>query len=428
MSPSSLNDWLDYIERLHPLSIDLGLDRVRRVARAMDLPAPSCPVITVAGTNGKGSSVAMLDAILSTAGYRTAVYTSPHLLRYNERVRIAGLEADDEALCRAFEQVEHARGGQTLTYFEFGTLAALDLFARADSDVMILEVGMGGRLDAVNIVNADIALITAIGLDHTDWLGVDRDTIGREKAGICRAGRPAVCSDPHPPCGLLAAVSAIGATLYRSGDHFSWMLDSAADSWTWEGPRRSFRLLPRPALAGRFQLQNAAGALMVLELLSGRLDAPEEAIRRGLADVSVPGRFQSLDGPITRVLDVAHNVDGALALAETLAARPVAGATRAVVAILADKDIAGMVSALKGVIDEWHVGALPVARAAEPGRLLEAIADRACGAPAHGYPDVPGAYRGAFAHASPGDRIVVFGSFYTVAGVMRLERGAASAA
>jgi dihydrofolate synthase/folylpolyglutamate synthase len=420
MPPRSLAEWLAHIERLHPRSIDLGLDRVRGVAAAMALPPPACPVVTVAGTNGKGSSVALLEAILSAAGHRVAAYTSPHLLRYNERVRIGGAEAGDDALCAAFERVERARAGRTLTYFEFGTLAALDLFARAQPDVLVLEVGLGGRLDAVNLVDADVALVTSIGLDHVEWLGTDRDAIAREKAGVMRPGRPAVCADPGPPPGLLAAAAAIGATLYRAGDDFGWRAEADGERWSWRGPRGAYPALPRPALAGRFQFANAAGVLMAIELLRDRLAVSGTAVARGLASVAVAGRFQCLPGAVARIFDVAHNADGARALAETLAAAPAPGRTRAVFAVLADKDVEGMAAAMARVVDDWHVAPLAVARGASAERVLAALAGPAR-AQVHG--DVAAAYRAALAASSPGDRVVVFGSFHTVGAALGVERG-----
>jgi dihydrofolate synthase/folylpolyglutamate synthase len=418
---SSLPEWLAYIEDLHPRAIDLGLDRVRRVAAAMDFRGLPCPVITVAGTNGKGSSVAMLESVLSAAGYRVAVYTSPHLLRYNERVRIGGREADDASLCAAFERVERARRDETLTYFEFGTLAALDLFARARPDVAVLEVGMGGRLDAVNLVDADVALITMIGLDHREWLGADRDAIAGEKAGIMRRGRPAVCSDPDPPRGLLAAGDRLGVRIACLGSDFGWTLDDAHGLWSWHGGASRLGSLPRPALSGRFQLDNAAGVLMALELLSHRLPVRDEAVARGLGSVSLPGRFQALSGPVTRIFDVAHNLESARALAGMLSDRPIEGATRAVVGILADKDIDGMIDAVAGCVDAWYVAALPVVRAAPVERIMSAITRRARGGPASQHIDVTTAYRAALDDASSGDRIIVFGSFHTVGEALRWE-------
>ncbi|MCC6206643.1 MAG: bifunctional tetrahydrofolate synthase/dihydrofolate synthase [Gammaproteobacteria bacterium] len=418
----TLDAWLAWLEDLHPRSIELGLERVRRVAVSLGLDAalPS-PVVTVAGTNGKGSSVALFESILTAAGYRVAAYTSPHLLRYNERVRIGGREADDAELCQAFERVDRARGDTSLTYFEFGTLAALDHFTRVDPDVVVLEVGMGGRLDAVNLVDPDVALVTGIGIDHVDWLGPDREAIGAEKAGIFRRGRPAVCGDPDPPRSLLAAAAAVGAGLHLTGRDFGYEVEEgAAGAWSWRGGGIRLEGLPAPALAGRFQYRNAAGVLMALRLLEDRLDVGRAALDMGLRKVSLAGRFQSLlvDG-VPCILDVAHNLEGAQALARTLAERPASGRTLAITAILGDKDIDGMISSLSGVVDAWYVGALAVERAAPVERLRDGIAVHAPGTAVSLCVDPAAALRSARSAAQPGDRIVVFGSFYTVGAVMR---------
>jgi dihydrofolate synthase/folylpolyglutamate synthase len=419
----TLAAWLAWLERLHPRSIDLGLGRVRRVATAMGLgSALPFPVVTVAGTNGKGSSVALLEAVLSAAGYRVAAYTSPHLLRYNERVRVGGREASDAELCRAFERVDRARGDISLTYFEFGTLAALDHFARARPDAAVLEIGLGGRLDAVNLVDADVALVTSISLDHVDWLGPDRESIGAEKAGIFRRGRPAVCSDPDPPRSLTAAAAALETRLHLAGRDYGLEVaeGSAAGEWSWWGGALRLDALPAPALAGRFQYQNAAGVLMACSLLGASLPVPRAAFEAGLRRVTLPGRFQRLpwDGVVC-ILDVAHNVGGAVALAQTLADQPVPGRTRAVVAILGDKDIEGMIAALAAQVNAWFLAPLPVERAAPVGRLRGCVARRAAGTPAIVCSSVADAWRTARAASLPGDRIVVFGSFYTVGEILQ---------
>lgn len=434
MRHDTLAGWLAWLEALHPSAIDLGLARVGAVAAGMAVARLPCPVITVAGTNGKGSCIAMLEALLAAAGHRVATYTSPHLLRYNERVRIAGREATDDELCAAFERVDRARAGTSLTYFEFGTLAALDLFIRAAPDVALLEVGLGGRLDAVNVVDADIALVTAIGLDHCEWLGHDRDMIGAEKGGIFRAGRPAICADPAPPAGLVRAAAERGARLLRNGREFGVEYEigrgtgrdgQAAGRWTWRGPDGRREGLPAPGLAGRFQYDHAAGVLMALDLLPERLGVSDAAVRTTLGAVRLPGRFQRLPGQrpgaMTLIVDVAHNVDGARALAANLAALPAAGATHAVAAMLGDKDIDGMISSMSDVVDAWHVATLPVGRAAPAERLRAAVAAHAPRAPAEVYPDVASAWRAAVAGARSGDRVVAFGSFYTVAEILRAE-------
>ncbi len=423
MRHDTLAGWLAWLEQLHPRAIDLGLERVGAVGQRLGVTRLPCPVVTVAGTNGKGSTVAMLESMLSAAGHRVACYTSPHLLRYNERVRIDGREADDAALCAAFARVDAARGDTSLSYFEFGTLAALDLFARAAPDVAVLEVGLGGRLDAVNIIDPDVAIVTSIGLDHVEWLGADRDAIGAEKAGIFRAKRPAVCADPAPPQGLLRVAAERGARLHCLGREFDVELPEAGAGWRWHGPGRRIDALPPPGLTGEYQYRNAAGALMALALLAASLAVGDDAVRTGLARTRLPGRFQRLPGAIIRVLDVAHNVDGTRALAANLAAMPVAGATRAVFAALGDKDVDGMVSSVSDVVDEWHVATLPVGRAAPAERLRSAVA--ACAASAAAvHPDVASAYRAALTRSRPGDRVVVFGSFYTVGAVLEVEQGA----
>ncbi|HSP00336.1 MAG TPA: bifunctional tetrahydrofolate synthase/dihydrofolate synthase, partial [Thioalkalivibrio sp.] len=308
----TLEQWLAWQETLHPKAIDLGLERVARVAGRLGLLEPSHAVITVAGTNGKGSTVALLDAIYRAAGYRVCTYTSPHLLRYNERIRIHGALASDEALCRAFDAVDTARGEESLSYFEFGTLAALWLFWEAAPDVAILEVGLGGRLDAVNIIDSDVAVITSIGIDHEAWLGSDREVIGAEKAGVFRAARPAVCGDPRPPASIQRRALDLGAKLYMAGRDFSWQAAALGQGWQWQGPGAVVLAdLPLPALFGPIQLNNAASALTAVTLLQARLAVSREALARGLQQVRLPGRFQQLrDKPLV-ILDVAHNPQGA---------------------------------------------------------------------------------------------------------------------
>lgn len=406
----SLADWLAWQETLHPKAIDLGLERVRAVAERMGLLAPAHLVITVAGTNGKGSSVAMLEAILVCAGLRVGAYTSPHLWRYNERIRIDRKAAGDADIVAAFDRIDTARGDISLSYFEFGTLAALDLFARAQLDVAVLEVGLGGRLDAVNILDADCALVTGIGIDHVEWLGPDRESIGREKAGIFRAGRSAVCSDPQPPASVRETAHALGAQWFGLGEQYSY--ERVDDSWTWWGGGVRLESLPLPALPGPFQLQNAAGALMALRALGARVPVTLAAIRDGLTQARSAGRFQVVPGAVEEIYDVAHNPHGARALAEALAARPCAGRTLAVCAMLADKDAAGVAAVLVEQVQAWFLAGLDDAR----GQSAEALAERMhlpveprlCADPA-------AALNVARAAAYPGDRIVVFGSFHTIA-------------
>ncbi len=301
----TLNDWLAWQETLHPKAIDLGLERVREVAARLGLLAPKHVVISVAGTNGKGSSVAMLEAILACAGLRVGAYTSPHLWQYNERIRIDRQPVDDAVLVASFARIDAARGDISLSYFEFGTLAALDILQRADVDVAVLEVGLGGRLDAVNIVDADCALVTGIGIDHVEWLGPDRESIGREKAGIFRGGRPAVCSDPQPPASLRAVAQDCGAIWYGLGEQFGYA--RTGEVWDWWGPNLRLDGLPLPALPGPFQLQNAAGVVMALQTLGARLPVSVQALQAGLRAARVAGRFTVVPGPFETIFDVAHN-------------------------------------------------------------------------------------------------------------------------
>lgn len=411
----SLAGWLAWLERLHPATIELGLERVRRVAAALHAQ-PVFPILIVGGTNGKGSTCAYLEAILTAAGYRTGLYTSPHLLRYNERVRVAGAEASDAELVRAFEAVEAARGDTSLTYFEFGTLAAMHHFMAAQVDVAILEVGLGGRLDAVNLWDADAAIVTSVDLDHQEYLGDTREAIGFEKAGIFRARRPAICADPAPPQRLVAHARAIGADLRCLGETFEFACDAAG--WRWQGRQTVWRDLPLPAMAGAYQLRNAAGALAVLESLASRLPVDPAAVRQGLARARVAGRFQTLAQTPPLIVDVAHNPEAARALASALADSPVAGRTLAVVGMLADKDAAGVIDALKHSVDAWWVCTPDSPRARAAASLAQTLRDclpsaivNLSGRPA----DALAAARSA---AREGDRILAFGSFTTVAAVL----------
>ena len=411
----NLENWLRRLEQLHPSAIDLGLDRVRRVRDAMGL-APDFPLIVVGGTNGKGSTCACLEAILGAAGYKTGLYTSPHLLRYNERVRIAGVESPDADLIAAFERIDAARGDISLTYFEFGTLGAMAQFIDAGVDVAILEVGLGGRLDAVNVFDADAAIVTSVDLDHMDYLGDTREQIGFEKAGIYRAGRPAICADPAPPASLLAHARDIGADLRCAARDFSAQREG--NHWTFRGCETHWPDLPLPAMAGAYQLRNAAGALAVLEALRARLPVSEAAIRQGLAAARVPGRFQRIARAPEVIVDVAHNPEAARALAATLREQPVAGRTLAVVGMLADKDAAGVFAALSGEIDAWWACTPASPRACDAGALAAVLRAHAGAAPVSVQPDVHAALAEARGEAHEGDRILVFGSFYTVAAVL----------
>jgi len=422
--PTSLAAWLAYLETLHPKAIALGLERVRAVYERLAI-APAVPVITVGGTNGKGSTSALLERMLSAGGYRTGLYTSPHLLRYNERVRIAGSDAGDDMLCAAFAAVEAVRRETPLTYFEFGTLAALWLFARAGLDALVLEVGLGGRLDAVNIVDADVAVVTTIAIDHTDYLGSTREDIGREKAGIFRAGRVAVCADPDPPAALIAYAHEIGAVLLRIGADFGFVAEEK--QWRYVGPGGARHGLPYPALRGGYQLVNAAAALTALDALRERLPVSMGAVREALVGIELPGRFQVLPGRPVTVLDVAHNAQAARALSDNLAAMGFHPQTLAVFGIMSDKQIDAVITALKPRTDRWLVATLPPPRGATSALLRARLEEAGVAAGAILTFDDPGAaYRAAREMATEADRIAVFGSFLTVAAALSHESRAGS--
>ncbi len=404
----TLDDWLRFIEQQHPKSIALGLERVAAVFSKMNAPF-SVPVITVAGTNGKGSTCAMLESILREAGYRTALYTSPHLVRYSERVRIAGAEAADAALCEGFEAVERARGTVELTYFEFGTLAAFHVFQSETIDVAVLEVGLGGRLDAVNIVDADCAVLTSVGIDHVDYLGPTREDIGREKAGIFRAGRPAVIADPDPP---RSVADAPGVKRFLGKD-FGYEKQGA--QWSYWGPAGRRAGLAHPALRGSVQLRNAAAALCALDSLRARLPIAMQEIRRGLASVELPGRFQVLPGRPQVILDVAHNAEAAATLARNLGDSGFAPETFAVCGMLRDKDIAAVVRALAPRISRWHVATLPGPRGASAEEIASRLPESAR---VEKFASPAAAFASARERAGESDKIVVFGSFLTVGDVI----------
>ncbi|MCB1745565.1 MAG: bifunctional tetrahydrofolate synthase/dihydrofolate synthase [Gammaproteobacteria bacterium] len=413
-----LASWLGWLERGRGDHIDLGLERSREVAARLGLQRPAPVVVTVAGTNGKGSSVALLEAVWRAAGYRVGAYTSPHLIRYNERIRIDGSAVRDEPIRDAFAAVEAARGDVSLTYFEFATLAALSLFERATLDVVILEVGLGGRLDAVNIVDADVALIAAIGLDHEDWLGSTREAIALEKAGIMRAGRPVVCSDHVAPATLVEHAATLGAELHLIGADFAF--ERSAAGWNWWNARRLLEALPHPALDGLHQYRNAAGALATIECLADRLPVDEAAIRSGLAGVVLHGRFERLAGDHEYVMDVAHNPQAAAIFAATLATAPCSGRTHALVGMLRTKNHREYLRALLGHVDCWHFTDLPGANGARATELADCLAslDPRLGATCH--PAVAQAHATIVAGAVPGDRVLVLGSFLTVGAMMGL--------
>jgi dihydrofolate synthase/folylpolyglutamate synthase len=425
--PTTLHDWLAHCERLHPATIELGLDRVRQVAQRMHQGQglkPSCPVIVVAGTNGKGSTCAMLESVYSEAGYRTGLYTSPHLVHFEERARWLQKPIDTEALVASFAAVESARltaNGNTpvsLTYFEFTTLAIVDALAAQRPDVLILEVGMGGRLDAVNLFDADCAVITSVDLDHQEFLGPNREAIGFEKAGVMRAERPVVVSDPLPPQSVLDRALDLKSDLWRLGRDFHFAGDK--QQWGWTGRNRRFSGLAYPALRGANQLVNAAGVLAVLEALHQKLPVTAQAVRNGLALVELPGRFQIVPGQPTLVLDVAHNPHSVAALTENLDAMGYYPTTHAVFGAMADKDLASMFARVGPVVNRWYFTDLPLARAAKAKDLSQCWeSSPACQqqtSTCHSSPQE--ALEAAVACADPADRIIVFGSFYTVGGVL----------
>lgn len=419
----ALDEWLTRLESRHDKTIQLGLARVAEVLAAMQLKHQGV-VITVGGTNGKGSVCAMLEAILLAAGYSVGCYTSPHLNRYNERVRINGHEASDEALVAALATVEQARGTVPLTYFEHGTLAAWAQFCEQALDVVILEVGLGGRLDAVNAIDPDCAIVTSVAIDHQDYLGETREQIGFEKAGIFRAGRPAVCGDPQPPASLLEHAQAIGAPLWVSGRDFGFGGDRQQwgywryDASPAQAPLHRRGGLAYPALRGANQLLNASSVMTALELLRQRIPVSMQAIRQGLMLVSLPGRFQVLPGRPAVVLDVAHNRQAAGVLAENLSNMGFYPETWAVCGMLADKDVEGAAALLRNRVDHWLAVSLPGAR----GLSSEALAARLRAGGVDGqidcYDTPEAAFTQARRSAGEGDRILVFGSFLTVADVL----------
>ena len=417
-TPTTLEQWLAHCEHLHAKAIDMSLARVAAVRDRLGLGF-GVPVITVAGTNGKGSTCAMLEAIALAAGYRVGLYIKPHLVHFEERCRVGGRPVDAAALLPHFEAVEAARAGTTLTYFEFTTLAILRLLAQEPLDLVILEVGLGGRLDAVNVIDTDCAVVTCIDLDHMEFLGNDRETIGREKAGILRTGKPAIVSDPLPPQSVIDRAREIGADLWRSGHDFNYSGDR--QQWAWSGRGRRYTGLAYPALRGANQLLNASGALAALESLRERLPISAQAVRQGLARVELAGRFQIVPGQPTLVLDVAHNPQSVAVLAQNLDQMGFYPRTHAVFGAMRDKDIPALLARIAPLVDAWHLCDLATPRAALAAALAPQVPPAKPGSPVaifcHASPAE--ALASAAAAADPADRIVVFGSFYTVGGVLK---------
>jgi dihydrofolate synthase / folylpolyglutamate synthase len=421
----SLAEWLALQESVHPRTIDLSLERVAAVAHTLELATPAFPVITVGGTNGKGSVAAHAEALLRALGARTGLFTSPHLVRYNERIRIQGAEVGDAELIEAFERIEAARGATTLTFFEYNTLAALAVFARRAVDAAVLEVGLGGRLDATNLLAADVAVVASIGFDHRDYLGDSLESIGAEKAGIFRPGRPAVLGTAEMPASVFAAIAALGAQPLVAGRDFTW--ERAGERWSYRGLAVALENLRPPSIAGSIQYRNAATALAAVEALTGRIGATraappwsrvldERTVNAALGEAALPGRFQVVPGPVEWILDIAHNEPASQVLAAQLRERPAPGAvgsrTLAVVGVLADKDAAGIAARLAPLVDEWIVCALPGPRGGSAREIAERLQP-----PTESLTLADSVTAGceiARTRARPGDRVVVFGSFYVV--------------
>jgi dihydrofolate synthase/folylpolyglutamate synthase len=407
----TLSQWLDWQQSLHPRSIDLGLDRVTEMMRRLGIERPARSVLTIGGTNGKGSVVAYLDTMLRAAGYSVGVFTSPHLLRYNERIHIEGRSVDDARIMRSFERIDSLRGELSLTFFEWNALAAFEILQAAGVDVAVLEVGLGGRLDAVNAVDADVAAVVSVGLDHCDWLGPTLEQIGREKAGIFRRGRPAIFGARNMPWSVAQAATAIGARLRRLGVDFDFV--ERPDGWDYIGTGSRRRELPLPGLSGAAQLANAATALAVLEAAEPGLLVPDDAVRSGLSAARLPGRFQRVPGNPEWVLDVAHNPDAARVLAQSLAGLPRTACTVAVCGMLADKDTAAVVGAMRDVVDNWIAVGVDGPRALDASAMAVRL-EGVLGVPVPADGTVAAGCERARQMAGPGGRVVVFGSFHTV--------------
>ena len=414
--PKTLADWLSYLESLHPKTIALGLERVAQVKQRLNL-IPDFPLIVVGGTNGKGSVCAMLESILHAAGYKVGCYTSPHLLHYNERVRIGTQQASDAELCASFDQIEQARTDIPLTYFEFGTIAAMQCFISHKVDVVILEVGLGGRLDAVNVFDSDCAVVTSVDIDHTDYLGDTREKIAYEKAGIFRQGKVAICADVDVPQAILAHAENIGAELWCIGSEFG--VRKHPEQWDYFGKTSVRNALPYPALRGEFQLQNASAALAALDALKERLPVNMEAVRRGLVGVCLAGRFQVVPGRPQWIFDVAHNPLAAWSLAQNLAAMPSCPHTYAVFSMLKDKDIGGVVATLAPYIDTWLAAGIDAPRGSNGKEIAKALRESGVRGEVQTFNNIAEAVSYACNAAGENDRIAAFGSFYTVAEAMQ---------
>lgn len=409
---NSLQEWLKWQEGLNPRIIDLGLERSADVYRRLNPDNIKPPTITVAGTNGKGSCIAFLEAIYRAQGYKVGAYTSPHILHYNERIKIDGQALGDDVICAAFERIDAVRGDYTLSYFEFGTLAALDLFRRAAVDVQLLEVGLGGRLDAVNIVDADVAIVTSICIDHVDWLGETREAIGREKAGIFRRGVPAVIGDCNPPQTLLDVAAEKQTPLYLIGEDFDF--SKSSDSWGWHCGAQSLTGLPKPALQGEHQFRNASAVITAIMQLKQKLTVSVESICQGLTDVRLAGRFQYVAGKIPVLLDVGHNPQAVRTLLDYLLENFPNVAVHAVFAMMQDKDISGVIKIIHPVIGKWFITPLKTPRAASESMMRQCFSENHIDQVFGGYADFPEAFEAARQHTKQGEMLVIFGSFFLV--------------
>ena len=413
----NLEKWLQWQESLHFTAIELGLERCRRVANNMGLLNPSYNVISVAGTNGKGSSIALLDRILRNAGYKVGRYTSPHLLRYNERICVNGTQVTDAELCESFDRIDRARGDISLTYFEFGTLAALDLFRQHNVQLAILEVGLGGRLDAVNILDADVSLVTSIDIDHQEWLGNDRESIAREKAGIFRNLAPAICSDPNPPQSLLNCSEALGTPIFLLGRDYRF--DYNDSSWSWNTKGMYLEELPRPMKYCDFQIQNASGVLMVLNKIQDEYPVSIDNIQQGLSSFRLTGRFQIIPGDIPKILDVAHNRESMKALVNNLKMIPCQGRTHIILGMLKDKDHRLVIKELKEVTSSWHFVSISQDRGVNTKTLTSELRSISKDKNVSEYASVKEALDKIRKLSMPDDRIIITGSFYTVGAAIR---------
>ncbi|MGR8997563.1 MAG: bifunctional tetrahydrofolate synthase/dihydrofolate synthase [Gammaproteobacteria bacterium] len=408
----SLKGWLDWQESLHPLAIDLGLDRAARVFHTLNPDCIKPPTITVAGTNGKGSCIAYLEAIYRAQGYRVGSYSSPHILKYNERIKIDGIPVPDEVICEAFARIESVRGNTSLSYFEFGTLAALDIFWRSGLDIQLLEVGLGGRLDAVNIVDPDVSLITSISIDHVDWLGATRELIGREKAGIFRAKIPAIVADPDPPDSLVQSAADKNARLYCINKDFAYKKQSA--TWDWFAGIKHIGQLPEPGLKGEHQYRNASAVILAVNMMSESLPVSDRSIRLGLANARLLGRFQLINDKIPVLLDVGHNPEAVKTLVEYLTGTFPGRKIHAVFSMMKDKDIAAVLEIMNPVVYDWFFAPLANPRAATECFMREIFSQSPITRVSFGFSSFVQAYDAAKKRSQEGDLLLVFGSFFLV--------------